>query len=82
MLVNAKKLNDVIDQFGTNITISENNDGRLKISLKASLLGIKYWALQFLDHVEIIAPLELREDIKNSLSQNAYIELQYKGEQF
>lgn len=73
MLVNAKKLNDVIDQFGTNIIISENDDGRLRINLKASLMGIKYWALQYLDYVEITAPIDLRNEIKKALVENAYM---------
>jgi len=73
MLVNAKKLNDVIDQFGTNIIISENDDGRLRINLKTSLMGIKYWALQYLDYVEITAPIDLRNEIKKALVENAYM---------
>lgn len=73
MLVDPKKLNDVIDKFGTNITIGENDDGRLKITVKASLMGMKYWALQYLEYVEVVKPEELRNDIISMLSSHKYL---------
>lgn len=72
MLVDPKKLNDVIDKFGTNITIAKNDDGRLKITVRASLMGMKYWALQYLEYVEVITPEELRNDIIQSICVNRY----------
>lgn len=72
MLIEPKKLNDVIDKFGTNITIDENYDGRLKITVKASLMGMKYWALQYLEFVEIITPVNLRNEIRGHLQSNYY----------
>ena len=72
MLVDPKKLNDVIDKFGTNITIIENDDGRLKITVKASLMGMKYWALQYLEFVEVIKPNTLRENIVSIISNDTY----------
>ena len=72
MLVDPKKLNDVIDKFGTNITIAENDDGRLKITVKASLMGMKYWALQYLEFVEVVGPESLISDIKRSVLLNKY----------
>ena len=73
MLVDPKKLNDVIDKFGTNITIGENNDGRLRITLKASLMGMKYWALQYLEFVEVVGSDELRSDIITTLRNHPYL---------
>ena len=72
MLVDPKKLSDVIDKFGTNIDIAENDDGRLKITLKASLMGMKYWALQYLEWVEILRPYNLRKDMQILLSTDKY----------
>ena len=72
MLVDPKKLNDIIDKFGTNITIGENDDGRLKITVKASLMRMKYWALQYMEFVEIVKPEKLRYEIINSLKSNSY----------
>ena len=72
MLVDPKKLNDVIDKFGTNISIAESDDGRLKITVKASLMGMKYWALQYLEFVEVVGPENLRREIVESLHNNRY----------
>ena len=73
MLVDPKKLSDVIDKFGTNIEIAENDDGRLKITLKASLMGMKYWALQYLEYVEIVKPITLRNEIIDLIKNNNYM---------
>ena len=73
--VDPKKLNDVIDKFGSNITIAEEEDGRLRITLKASLSGMKYWALQYLAHVEVLEPMDLREEIAEMLMKNNYLTL-------
>jgi hypothetical protein len=73
--VDPKKLNDVIDKFGSNITIAEEEDGRLRITLKASLSGIKYWALQYLAHVEVLEPVGLREEITILLNRNSYLDV-------
>ena len=72
MLVDSKKLSDVIDKFGTNIDIAENDDGRLKITLKASLMGMKYWALQYLQYVEVVKPTTLRNELIGLIKNNLY----------
>lgn len=72
MLVDPKKLNDVIDKFGSNITIGENDDGRLKITVKASLMGMKYWALQYLEFVEVTQPIILRQNISDIIANDVY----------
>ena len=73
MLVDSRKLSDVIDKFGTNITIDSHEDVRLKITLKASPMGMKYWALQYLEFVEVVAPTALRNEIINLIKNNKYI---------
>lgn len=73
MLVDSRKLSDVIDKFGTNITIDSHEDGRLKITLKAFPMGMKYWALQYLEFVEVVAPTALRNEIINLIKNNKYI---------
>ena len=72
MLVDPKHLNDVIDKFGTNITITEHDDGKLKITVKVSLMGMKYWALQYLAFVEVVKPEKLKNDIICVLNSSIY----------
>lgn len=74
MLVDPKKLNDVIDKFGTGIGIGYSGDSRLKITVKASLMGMKFWALQYLEFVEIVAPRDLRMQIAELLKNNNYLQ--------
>ncbi len=72
MLVEPKKLSDVIDKFGTDIMLSETEDGRIKVCLKATAMGMKYWALQYLASVEVVEPKELRDEITGMLKDNWY----------
>ena len=74
MLIEPKVLNDVIDKFGTNLILSEIDDGRIKVRVKATATGMKYWALQYLASVEVIKPKELRGEIKEALQNNRYVD--------
>ena len=64
----AKIVDQVIDWFGKDIIVhaTENTD-IVEISLFASPSAMEHWALQYLNHVEILAPAHLREKIKESL---------------
>lgn len=73
MLIEPKVLNDVIDKFGTNLILSETDDGRIKVRVKATAAGMKYWALQYLASVEVIEPKALRDEIYNLLKSNIYL---------
>ena len=73
ILIDKKILNDVFDKFGTNIALSEADDGRVRVTMNASLKGIKYWALQYLETAEIVEPLSLRNDILTTLANNKYL---------
>lgn len=72
MLIEPKILNDVIDKFGVNVILSEEPDGRIRVRMNASEKGMKYWALQYLQSVEVVAPIELRKDILATLQNNQY----------
>jgi len=58
----------VIDWFGNNVNIKENEDGSITLSLMSSLNAMEYWAMQYGKFVEVLEPLELRERIINSLN--------------
>ena len=64
----AKKaiIDDIVEWFGTNVQMEENED-TIKVTVKASPNAMKYWAMQYLNSVEIISPLTLREQIKKDL---------------
>ena len=60
-------IDQIIDWFGDGIQISEVDNGKAKVSIMASIDAMKYWALQYLDYVEIIEPQSLRERIEDSI---------------
>lgn len=61
-------VDQVIDWFGKNITIMDDK-GRLRVSVISSPNAMLYWALQYLDSVEVIRPAKLRNEIKDALNK-------------
>ena len=57
----------IVDWFGENIRITELDDKRITVSLKASPNAMEHWAMQYINYVEITKPAELRERIKENL---------------
>ena len=56
-------LSDVLDKFGTDVTIFEKAKDRISISFTAPPDGVKFWALQYLPYVEVLTPKSLRDAI-------------------
>ena len=79
--IREKMLNHVIDWFGTDIKILEDNDGLLTVRVICNRQAFYYWAIQYGLHVEVLKPLDLREEIAeaaekiyNRYSKNAIVE--------
>ena len=72
MLVEKGEIGHVIDQFGKNITISEYDDERCRIRVRASKTGFVFWALQYIRYVEVVEPGEVRQEIIDILKANRY----------
>lgn len=62
-------VDQIVDWFGKDIRISKlpDDDKRVKVELIASPNAMEHWALQYLNHVEVTKPENLRERIKVSL---------------
>lgn len=70
-------VDQVIDWFGKDITITATDtEDKFKISLTASPMAMKYWALQYINGVEIISPQKLRDEITADLEAGLS---KYKG---
>ncbi len=65
-------LDDVLDKFGMDIHISELDEKRFSVKFSAPPMGMKYWALQYLSHVEVVEPKWLREEIVEIIQNNPY----------
>ena len=57
-------IDDVIDWFGKDVTITELPDGNYKFALTASPWAMKYWLLQYGKYVKVLAPQSLVDSIK------------------
>lgn len=67
-------IDQMIDWLGFDVDIKklgENEDKRMKLSIISSPEAMKYFALQYLDDIEILTPVSLREEIKKSLKKAA-----------
>lgn len=65
-------IDQIVDWFGEKALIQTSKEGedKITVSVIASPNAMKLWALQYLNHVEIIAPKSLREQMR-SVVENA-----------
>ena len=63
-------VDQIVDWFGKDIRISKlpEDDKKVKVELIASPNAMEHWALQYLNHVEVIKPEGLRGKIHEALS--------------
>ena len=59
-------VDQIVDWFGENARIQPCGD-KLKVYVKASPMAMEYWAMQYLNFVEILSPVSLRERIAANL---------------
>ena len=69
MIADKRTIDQIVDWFGRDSKITEINDEKIKVELVASAFAMEHWAKQYLGVVEITKPLELRERIKNTLTE-------------
>lgn len=69
-LSNTKTINDIIDWFGDKVEIFKK-DEIIYANLKVNEKALVYWALQYGDSVEVIAPITTREKVKQKLKDIA-----------
>ena len=68
-IADIRFVDQIVDWFGRDITITPLDEKRVVVEIKASVLAMEHWAKQYLGAVEILKPLELREKIKESLAE-------------
>ncbi len=62
-------VDQVVDWFGKDIKVEAQPDGRFWVKANVSLNAMEYWAMQYLNAVEILSPLELRERLKSNVKK-------------
>lgn len=64
-------VSDIIDWFGKGAKFIEESDDRVIASVTVNHEAMKYWALQYADHVRVLSPKSLVDDIHDSLMKAA-----------
>ncbi len=59
-------IDQIVDWFGDNARVQTYGD-KLKVYVKASPMAMEYWAMQYLNFVEILSPASLRSRIAANL---------------
>lgn len=62
-------LDQVVDWFGFDAIITDYDDTHVKVSVSVSQNAMEYWAMQFLNYIEVLSPLSLRDKIKQNLQK-------------
>ncbi len=60
-------IDQIVDWFGKDIRVKELQNGRFSVRLRASVNAMEYWAMQYLNVVEILSPQDLRDRIKKNV---------------
>lgn len=67
----AKKyiINHILDWFGTEVTFYNENEEDVTVSVTVNLEAMKYWAMQYANHIKVLSPRSLVEEIKGDLKK-------------
>lgn len=67
-LADTEIIDQILDWFGTDARMMKTEDeSKVMVSVKASPTAMEYWAMQYINHVEIVAPESLRVRMKETL---------------
>ena len=64
----------VIERFGTGVTIIPRGEDSFEAVFKAAPQGMVYWALQYLQHVEVLSPAGVRDAVIRAIRENKYLQ--------
>lgn len=57
-------LDTVFEDFGKEIDVKKIDEKTFKVKIQANVRGFKFWAMRNMDAVEVLKPLELRNELK------------------
>jgi predicted DNA-binding transcriptional regulator YafY len=60
-------MDDLVDWFGTDFRIMEENDDMLTIRIRMNPQAMRFWALQYGPYAEVLKPESLRKQIKEDV---------------
>lgn len=67
-IADAGIVDQIIEWFGSDIRIAKTDEeSKVMIGVKASPNAMVHWAMQYMDHVEVVSPESLRNRLKEAL---------------
>lgn len=66
-IADKRIIDHIVDWFGKDIKITEFDKDKMKVELTASSNAMEYWVMQYMNFVEVVKPIELRERIKQNI---------------
>ena len=63
----ADMMTELTDWFGTDFSVMKQDGNEIIARVRCNLGAMKYWALQYGPHVEVLAPDSLRKQLKNDI---------------
>lgn len=67
----AKKyiVSEIIDWFGKDVKFSDETEDEVTAEVRVSKMAMKFWAMQYGEHITVTAPESLVNDIKDALQK-------------
>ena len=59
-------IDQIVDWFGYDFKVEQNGE-QFTVTVKASPDAMEYWSMQYLNNVEILSPMSLRERIADNI---------------
>lgn len=67
-IADAGIVDQIIDWLGSDIRIAKTDEkSKVRIGVKASPNAMVHWAMQYMDHVEVVSPESLSNRLKEAL---------------
>lgn len=60
-------MQELVDWFGTDFRVEKTGEGKIRARIFCNAKAMRFWALQYGPYVEILEPLDLREQIKKDV---------------
>lgn len=57
----------MLDSFGVQAKFGEPENGYTEVNLYIAPAGVKLFAMQYADSVEVLSPQKLRDEVRNAL---------------
>ena len=69
----AKKyiITEIIDWFGNDVKFTDETEDEVAAEVKVSRMAMKFWAMQYAEHITVTSPETLAEEIGNTLRSAA-----------